>query len=62
MKLISIEMEEENNTSGAEICGDCHGTGIIKEKDGTNHTCWKCLSEGKLEQHTTNIKDYGIRI
>ena len=55
-------MEEESNISEAEVCADCQGTGIVKEKDGTNHTCWKCLSEGKLEQHTTNIKDYGIKI
>jgi len=62
LKLVRVKMEEESNISEAEVCADCQGTGIVKEKDGTNHTCWKCLSEGKLEQHTTNIKDYGIKI
>jgi hypothetical protein len=49
---------EENQ----EECEDCHGTGIVKEADGTNHTCWKCLQEGKLSQHTRNLKDNNIKI
>jgi len=43
-------------------CPDCHGTGIVKEKDGSVHTCWKCLQKGQLEQHSKNVKDSGIKI
>ena len=43
-------------------CEKCHGTGIVKEANGTVHTCWKCLQEGKLGEHTKDIKDYGIKI
>ena len=43
------------------ICQKCLGKGIIKEKDGTVHTCFDCLADGKFEQHG-KIKDYGIRL
>jgi len=45
-----------------EECPDCRGTRIVKEKDGSVHTCWKCLQEGKLEQHSKQVKDSGIKI
>jgi len=45
-----------------EVCPKCHGTGIVKEKDGTSHTCWECLSEGKLDVHSKQVKDSGIKI
>jgi len=51
---------EENEIE--EECEECHGRGIVKEADGTNHTCWKCLSNGKLSQHSKNLKDHDIKI
>jgi len=45
-----------------EECEDCHGTGMVKGKDGTIHTCWKCLQEGKLEQHSKDVKDSGVKV
>ena len=44
-------MESELNR-----CKKCGGTGRIKEKDGTIHTCFDCLSEGKMDQHDKNPK------
>ncbi|MDP3966461.1 MAG: hypothetical protein Q8Q04_02940 [archaeon] len=44
-----------------EICRKCNGTGRVKEKDGTYHVCYDCLSEGRLNQHT-DVKDSKIRL
>jgi len=43
-------------------CQKCHGTGIVKEKDGSVHTCWECLQGGKLEVHSENLPDSKIRV
>ncbi|MEI6732192.1 MAG: hypothetical protein WCK90_05965 [archaeon] len=43
-------------------CPKCHGTGVVKEKDGVIHTCWDCLSDGQYDQHSKNVKDSGIKI
>jgi len=43
-------------------CEKCHGTGIVKEDNGEAHTCWKCLEEGQLGQHSAEVKDAGIKI
>jgi len=40
-----------------EECQKCHDTGIVKESDGTCHTCWDCLAEGKLNQHSKELPD-----
>ena len=37
-------------------CPKCKGKRIIKEKDGTIHTCFDCLSQGKMDQHDKNPK------
>jgi len=43
-------------------CPKCHGTGIVKEKDGTIHTCFDCLQNSdQFEQHG-KPKDSGIRL
>jgi len=42
-------------------CPKCHGTGFVKEKDGTVHTCWDCLEEGELDVHVTEIKDTNVK-
>ncbi|MFH1308206.1 MAG: hypothetical protein ABIH72_05115 [archaeon] len=43
------------------ICEKCKGTGQVKEPDGTIHTCWKCLNEGRLDNHSKRVKDSGIK-
>ena len=43
-------------------CEKCRGTGMVKEADGTVHTCWKCLEDGSMEQHSKDVKDPGLRI
>ena len=53
------EKMEKNNNFGK--CPKCHGTGIVKEKDGTVHTCFDCLNSGRLEQHG-KPKDTGIKL
>jgi len=42
------------------VCDKCFGTGVVKEKDGTYHTCYDCLEKGRFEQHG-KPKDSGIR-
>lgn len=44
-----------------EDCEKCHGTGIVKDETGV-HTCWECLKEGKLDVHSKQVKDSGIKI
>ena len=47
------------------VCQDCKGTLRVKERDGTIHPCYKCLSAGKMDQHEKNIKnasDYGLKL
>tara|TARA_Y100000310_G_scaffold318133_1_gene371832 strand:- start:194 stop:421 length:228 start_codon:yes stop_codon:yes gene_type:complete len=38
-------------------CPDCKDNGIVKEQDGSVHTCWKCLETGKLDVHSKNIPE-----
>jgi hypothetical protein len=38
-------------------CPKCHGTGRIREKDGTIHICFDCLQAGRLDQHDKKLKD-----
>jgi len=45
-----------------EVCQKCKGTGIVKEKDGSIHVCWDCLREGRLDVHSKNVKDSGLKI
>ncbi|VVB78960.1 Uncharacterised protein [uncultured archaeon] len=44
-----------------DVCQKCNNTGMIKDKDGSIHTCFDCLTSGRLEQHG-KPKDSGIRI
>jgi hypothetical protein len=41
----------------AIICTKCNGTGKIKDADGTVHTCWECLIEGRLDNHSKKLPD-----
>lgn len=44
-------------------CKECNGTGRVKEKDGSVHCCYKCLMEGRLNQHDqTARKDVKLRL
>jgi len=43
-------------------CPKCHGTGIVKEPDGSVHTCWDCLEAGEMDQHSKEIKDSKIKV
>jgi len=36
------------------VCPECENTGIVKE-NGSCHTCWKCLQEGRLDAHSKNV-------
>jgi hypothetical protein len=40
-----------------EKCKKCGGTGIVKEKNGVSHTCFDCLLNGRMDQHSENLKD-----
>jgi ribosomal protein L37AE/L43A len=44
------------------VCPDCKNTGIVKDPKGGAHTCWKCLQEGRLDAHSKNIPDSGIKL
>ena len=39
-------------------CPKCHGTGKMRDKDGTIHTCWKCLEAGRLDNHSKKLPDH----
>jgi len=43
-------------------CPKCHGTGMVKEKNGEVHTCFDCLQDGSMDQHSTEVKDNKIRL
>jgi len=43
-------------------CAKCSGKGVVREKDGSIHTCWDCLGQGDMDQHSKEIKDTNIRI
>ena len=45
-----------------EVCEKCKGKKIVKEADGSVHVCWECLRKGKLDVHSKNIKDSGLKI
>ena len=43
-------------------CSECHDTGIVKEKNGQVHTCWKCLKKGKFNVHSETVPDSKVKI
>lgn len=45
-----------------EECPKCHNTGVVKEANGTVHTCWDCLQKGQLDVHSEKIPDSKIKI
>jgi len=43
-------------------CPKCHGTGMVREENGTMHTCWDCLQNGKLNVHSEKVPDSKVKI
>ncbi|UCD20602.1 MAG: hypothetical protein JSW08_02380 [archaeon] len=43
-------------------CPKCKGKGLVKEKDGTVHVCYDCLTRGSLDQHSQKVKDTNKKI
>ena len=43
-------------------CPKCKDTGIVKESDGSCHTCWDCLKSGRLDCHSTDLPDVKIKL
>jgi hypothetical protein len=43
-------------------CSKCHGTGVVKEKNGSVHTCWDCLQNGNLDIHSDNVPDSKVKV
>ncbi|MEM2932614.1 MAG: hypothetical protein QW622_00125 [Candidatus Pacearchaeota archaeon] len=45
-----------------KLCPKCKGKGIVKDEDGSIHTCWECLEKGELDQHSKEVKESKIII
>jgi DnaJ-class molecular chaperone len=45
-----------------EECPKCHGTGVIKDENGTIHTCWDCLQKGDFDVHSSKVPDSKVKI
>ncbi len=58
---IDFKTNPETN-AGKFKCEECQDTGIVKEADGSCHTCWACLTEGRLDCHSKNLPDVKIRL
>ena len=43
-------------------CTKCGGKGFVKDPDGTSHTCWDCLLSGRLDTHSKEVKDSGVKV
>lgn len=46
----------------SEECPKCHGTGIVKEANGSVHTCWDCLAKGQLDVHSEKVPDSKVKV
>lgn len=60
-QFTTICMEFNKEEKNREVCPDCNGTGIVKEK-GSVHTCWKCLQEGRLDVHSKKLPESNLKI
>ena len=45
-----------------EQCQKCHGTGVVKDKNGSIHTCWDCLQGGQLDVHSDKVPDSKVKV
>jgi DnaJ-class molecular chaperone len=46
----------------SDACPKCHGTGVVKDKDGSIHTCWDCLQNGQLDVHSDSVPDSKVKV
>jgi DnaJ-class molecular chaperone len=46
----------------SELCPKCKGTGVVREKDGSVHTCWDCLQNGQLDVHSDSVPDSKVKV
>jgi len=44
----------ENNSIESE-CPKCQGTGVVKEANGSAHTCWDCLISGRMDVQRKDV-------
>ena len=44
------------------ICKKCRDTGKVRESNGTIHVCYDCLLAGRLDVHSKNLQDPGIKV
>ncbi len=42
-------------------CPKCKGTGRVRDEDGTVHTCWDCLRNDNLDQHSEDLRETKIK-
>ena len=54
-KREEIRAHERSLPKTSQECPECKDTGIIKEKNGSIHTCWTCLEKGRLDVHSKNL-------
>ncbi len=59
---IDFKTNPGNISSNKFECEKCKDTGIVKEADGSCHTCWDCLREGRLDCHSKNLPDAKIKL
>ena len=45
-----------------EVCEKCKGVGYVKEQNGQVHTCFECLSKGRLDVHSDKLPESRIKI
>ncbi len=45
-----------------KFCDKCKNTGIVKEKDGSVHTCFDCLLAGRMDQHDVGKNSDEVKI
>ncbi|MEK6928087.1 MAG: hypothetical protein AABX11_06670 [Nanoarchaeota archaeon] len=43
-------------------CAKCDGSGRVVGKDGTIGPCFECLLAGRMDQHSKNPKDSGVKV
>ena len=59
------DLDEGEDKDNKDVCPDCHGTGRVVGPGSSVRVCIKCLMAGKMDQHTTKIKDakeFGIKM
>lgn len=55
LNSVSGTQASEDSELENGVCKKCHGTGIVKEANGSCHTCFSCLLAGRLDQHSDEL-------